>query len=315
MIKNAAIYRFAFLLMLVAVISSCNQGSINKFDETPTRGSIKISVDESFQQLMDAEIYAFQSQYKYAKINVAYKPENDIFSDFFKDSVRLIVTTRKLTKVEEDGLKNNNIIARTTKIAYDGLTFIVNQENPDTFIKFDAIKELFTGKITRWNQINKNSKLKEIKVVFDNNKSANVRYIMERFLLPVTFPPNCYAVNSNPEVISYVEKNKNAIGVISVNWISDKADSLTVKFLKQIKVVAIGSTTGGNEYMQPCQGYIAEKSYPFTRDIYMISRETFSGLGSGLIAYVAGDIGQRIVLRSGLVPATMPIRLLKVSKE
>lgn len=303
-----------FIIVATTVIS-CDQGNKNKLDETPTRGNIKISVDESFQQLVDAEIYAFESQYKYAKVNASYKPENDILSDFFKDSVRLIVTTRKLTKAEEEGLRANSIIARTTKIAYDGLAFIVNPENPDTFIKFETVKGLFTGKINKWSQINEKSKLKDIKVVFDNNKSANVRFIMERFSLPPNFPPNCYAVNSNPEIISYVEKNKDAIGIISVNWISDKADSTTIRFLKRVKVVAIGSSTGENEYMQPCQGFIAEKSYPFTREVYAISRETFSGLGSGFIAYVAGDIGQRIVLRSGLVPATMPIRLLKVSSE
>lgn len=314
MTKLIKIKRFFLILFITVTVMSCSQDG-SKPDETPTRGNIKISVDESFQQLMDAEIYAFQSQYKDAIINVKYKPENDILSDFFKDSVRLIVSTRKLTQAEEDGLRSNSIIVRTTKIAYDGLAFIVNKENPDTLFKFETIKDIFSGKISKWSQINENSKLQNLKMVFDNNKSGNVRYIMERFELPTTFPPYCYAVNSNPEVISFVEKNKNAIGVISVNWISDKADTLTVKFLKQVNVAAIGSTTGDNTYMQPCQGFIAEKSYPFTREVYMISRETFSGLGSGFIAYVAGNIGQRIVLRSGLIPATMPIRLIHVSNK
>jgi len=47
----------------------------------------------------------------------------------------------------------------------------------------------------------------------------------------------------------------------------------------------------------------------------MVSRESFSGLGSGFISFVAGEKGQRIILKSGLVPATMPIRLVKVKKE
>lgn len=296
-------------------LAGCNQGGVKQIDETPTRGEIKISVDESFQPLMDAELFAFQSVYKYAKIKTQYKPENDLMSDYFKDSVRLIVTTRKLTPKEEEGLKNNSIIARTTKIAYDALAFIVNNENPDTLLKFEMVKDIFSGKISKWSQINEKSKLKDLKVVFDNIKSANVRYILDRFSLPPKFPEYCYAVNSNTEVINFVEKNKNAIGIISVNWISDKQDSATIKFLERVKVVAIGSSTGENSYMKPYQGFIAEKSYPFIRDVYMISRETFSGLGSGYISYVAGEIGQRIVLRSGLVPATMPIRLVQVKKQ
>jgi phosphate transport system substrate-binding protein len=98
-----------------------------------------------------------------------------------------------------------------------------------------------------------------------------------------------------------------------VNWISDSQDSVSEKFLKSVRVVEVGSST--SEYCKPFQGYIAEGSYPFCRDLYMISRETFSGLGTGFVSFVAGDQGQRIILKSGLVPATMPIRLIEVKKD
>jgi phosphate transport system substrate-binding protein len=51
------------------------------------------------------------------------------------------------------------------------------------------------------------------------------------------------------------------------------------------------------------------------REVYTINRETFTGLGSGFIAFVAGEKGQRIILRAGMVPATMPVRLIQVKKE
>ncbi|MBI5217444.1 MAG: substrate-binding domain-containing protein [Bacteroidia bacterium] len=307
-----------FIALSILLLWGCNQGGSDGkkiIDETPTRGNIQIAADESFQKLIEQEIEVFQHNYKYAKINAAYETENDLFSDFFKDSVRLIITTRKLTTAEENGLKSNSIFPKTTKIAYDALAFIVNKDNPDTLIKFETIKDIFSGNVSDWAQINKKSKLKDIKVVFDNNKSGNVRYIIDRFMLSPKFPEYCYAVNSNPEVISFVEKNKGDIGIVSVNWINNKEDTVTQKFLQNINIVAVGSTTEGNVYLKPYLGYIAEKSYPFVRDVYIISRELFTGLGSGFVAWVASDVGQRIVLRSGMVPATMPIRLVKVSKE
>jgi len=39
------------------------------------------------------------------------------------------------------------------------------------------------------------------------------------------------------------------------------------------------------------------------------------GLGIGFSAFLTGDRGQRIVLRSGLVPATMPGRELIIRDE
>ncbi len=60
---------------------------------------------------------------------------------------------------------------------------------------------------------------------------------------------------------------------------------------------------------------MAQGKYPLIRDVVMIGREARSGLASGFMAFVASDKGQRIVLKSGLVPATMPIRIIEVNHE
>jgi phosphate transport system substrate-binding protein len=281
--------------------------------ETPTRGNIKISVDESFKLLYDTQVYTFESQYVDAKIAVSYKPEVDVLADLMNDSVRTVVLTRDLTKKEKDYLLTQKFVSHTTKVAHDALALIVNKANPDTLILDIQFADIFRGKITTWNQINPKSPEKPVTIVFDNNKSGNVRYFREKFEMKGNFPSNCFAVNTNEEVINYVKNNPSALGIISVNWISDTQDSVSEKFLESVKVMEVG--TDPLNYCKPYQGYIAEGSYPFCRDVYMISRETFSGLGTGFASFVAGDQGQRIILKSGLVPATMPIRLIQIKKD
>ncbi len=86
-----------------------------------------------------------------------------------------------------------------------------------------------------------------------------------------------------------------------------------MSFIKKVNVVAVSQQfVNDGSYYRPQQGFIYDKSYPFVREIYLISRETFSGLGSGFINWACGEQGQRIVLKSGLVPATMPIRLVQI---
>jgi phosphate transport system substrate-binding protein len=296
---------------------SCHGGAGAYNEESPTRGNIKIGVDESFQLLFDTEIYTFQSLYPNAHITPIYKPELDILDLFMKDSVRLIVTSRKLTKDEEQYLTSKLIVPRTTTIASDALAFIINKDRVDTLLKYLTVKDIFMGTVKNWKQINTKSVPGDIQVVFDNQKSGNVRYFLDKFKLPNQLPKNCLAADNNNEVINYVEKHKNAIGIISVNWISDKNDSISHVFLNKIQVAAISSEfdTEGVEYFIPHQAYIAEKTYPFIREVYMISRETFSGLGSGFNSFVASNIGQRIILKSRLVPATMPVRLMQSKKN
>jgi len=297
----------------VVLLSSCANKGKKVLDETPTRGNIRISVDESFQPLLDTEVFTFTHLYTSASVTPQYKPEFDVINDFMDDCVKVIVTSKKLSDYQIQYLRESQTIARTTTFAYDALALVTNKANNDTLINYNTIRDIFTGRIKNWKDIDSKSKLGEIQVIFDNTSSGNIRYFKELFEVRDTLAGNFYAVNSNPEVIDFVSRNNNALGIISVNWISDKDDSLSMSFVKKIKVLAVSqSYLNDGSYYRPYQGSIYDKSYPFVREIYLISRETFAGLGSGFINWACAEQGQRIVLKSGLVPATMPIRLVQI---
>jgi phosphate transport system substrate-binding protein len=308
---------FLFILLLAVFATGCNRGTSHVTNETTTRGDIKIGVDDAYQLLADSEIATFQSLYKYSKINPIHATEDSVLKLFLADSIRLMITSRKLTPNEEAYLKEKLIIPRTTQIAWDALAFIANKSNPDSGFSYNELKDIFLGKITTWKQVDSRSRLGNLKIVFDNQGSSNVRFVMKKFGLTGTLPENCYSANTNNQVIDYVESHPEAIGIISVNWISDSDDSITHAFLKRVKVMGVSPEfePSGDDYVKPHPAFIADKSYPFIREVYTISRETFSGLGRGFIQFVANDQGQRIVLKMGMVPATMPVRLIHISKE
>lgn len=294
---------------------SCKSGNPKVFQDTPTSGKVKISVDESFQPLIDAEVYAFESLYTRANIKTEYKPEFDVLTDFMNDSVKVMVTSRKLSESQIQYLRDTLIVARTVTFAYDALALITNKHNFDTLMKFNTFKDIFTGKIRKWKDIDPKSKLGEIKVIFDNNKSGNIRYFREFFNYNDTLGSNFYAMKSNAEVVDFVSKNPDALGIISTNWISDKDDSSNMHLVSLVNRLAVSQEfINDGSYYRPDQGWIYDRSYPFVREVYLISRETYTGLGSGFVQWATSEQGQRIVLKSGLVPATMPIRLVQIKK-
>jgi phosphate transport system substrate-binding protein len=306
-----------FVVFSLVLATSCKSYSDKQLNqETPTRGDISIAVDESYQLLADSEIAVFESVYKYAHISPISASEDSILKLFMADSVRLMITSRKLTDNEQAYLKDKLIVPRTTQIAWDAIAFVVNRSNPDSLIRYNALKDIFAGKIKNWKQLNPTSRQGEIKVVFDNQGSSNVRLVMKKFAISA-LPDICYSADSNPAVIEYVKSHPEALGIISVNWVSDRDDSITHAFLRKVKVVGVSSEfySEGDDFYQPHPAYIADKSYPFIREVYAISRESITGLGRGFIQFVAGDQGQRIVLKMGMLPATMPIRLIHISKE
>ncbi len=315
---NANILRSGIIslyFVLFVSLHSCSNAGPRVSDETPTRGDIKISVDESFQPIIDSEVYTFTSLYENARVKPMYKPEFDVVSDFMNDSVKVMVTSRKLSDNQIQYLRDTLVVARTITFAYDALALITNRENKDTLLKYDLVRDIFKGRIKSWNEINPKSKLGDINIIFDNNKSGNIRYFREKFEIDSDLGDNFFAVNNNPEVIDFVSKNPNALGIISVNWVSDKDDSLSQSFISKVNILAISQQfVNDGTFYRPYQGSIYDKSYPFVREVYLISRETFKGLGSGFIQWATAEQGQRIVLKSGLVPATMPIRLVQIKQ-
>jgi phosphate transport system substrate-binding protein len=303
------------LLIILTIGIQCTGRKGAVIDETPTRGNIRIVADASFQPIVDAEIATFTGLYRYAHVNPTYVPETDLISAFLNDSVKVVVTAWEPTEKQKELLLNTQVVVRTTNVAFDAIAFVLNKENNDTLFTYQNINDMFTGKLTEWSRINPASKFGKLSVVFDNEKSANIRYFKEEFKLDTQLPPNFYAVKSNEEVIDYVSKNKEAIGIVSVNWIADKEDSVSRSFTDKIKIAAVAQKyLNAGYYYLPVQGSIYDKSYPFTRKVNLVSRESFEGLGSGFVSWFSSEQGQRIVLKSGLVPATMPIRLLQIKK-
>jgi phosphate transport system substrate-binding protein len=121
-------------------------------------------------------------------------------------------------------------------------------------------------------------------------------------------------LETNEKVIEYVSKNKNALGVIAANWISDTDDRGVQAFRKEIKIADIAKKSGAAGY-GPYQAYLATNDYPFKRTVYIINAQARKGLGLGFASFLAGDTGQRIVLKDGLLPASAVTRLIKATRN
>ncbi|MES2629900.1 MAG: substrate-binding domain-containing protein [Bacteroidota bacterium] len=306
------------IIALVLSAAACTPTPQSGKTDTPTSGELVIGVDESYIPMMDTQIYTFESIYKKAFIHPLYKPEAEIIQDLINDSIRSAVIGRDLTEKEKEYFKSKTHPAFVTKIAVDAVALIVNRENTDSLLTLGQVRNIFSGTDSTWKQVNGKNSAGTINVVFDNNGSANYRYMKEEVLKGAPLSKNAYAKHSNAEVIDYVNTNKNAIGVISVAWLADRKDSLTQSFMEKVRVVAISefeSPDDISDYKKPYQAYIFTKAYPLRRDVYVIKLGTRSGLGAGFAAHLAGEKGQLIIHKLGMVAAQSPVRMVEIKTE
>lgn len=309
--------RTPFLLLIFLFLYSCSEPNSNsKNNDTPTTGEITVACDESLLPIMQAEQMVFKELYPNAKINMVYLSEYDAIQLMLKDSARLAIITRELNASEISVLNEQKISnAKYHKIGYDAVAFVLNPANVDTSFSLKQIKGLLSGEITQWDQISATSKLGNIQVVFDSPKSGAIRLLQDSVLKGSPLGKNCFALKNNPEVIDYVQKNKNAIGIIGVSWISDTDDVQAKGFLSNLKVADIEPimmrAAGINN--KPMQGNIALKQYPYWRQIKVASREMRSGLGTGFASFMESEPGQKILLKGGLVPFRSSIRTINLN--
>ncbi|MFZ1497212.1 MAG: substrate-binding domain-containing protein, partial [Saprospiraceae bacterium] len=140
--------------------------------DTVTTGTIAIDVDENYQPLLVAEIDVFDSLYPKAKILANYTSESVAVANLINDSVSAVVIGRKLKEKELDYFKKRGFTPKETLIAKDGLALIVHNNNRDTALTVEQVKQILSGKITKWKDINPKSVLGDIQVVFDNPNSC-----------------------------------------------------------------------------------------------------------------------------------------------
>lgn len=308
------INRFLVLAGLLFCLSGC---SGDKPLDNPSQGSIVIAADESFQPLVTQLTSAYSGIYPNTHFTIVYKPEQEAVNMMLHDSARLVFTTRTLKPNERAILNQRKIKGATEKIATDGVALIINKANTDSLITMDELGRVFSGQVKQWSQLKGGNQSAPITLVFDNNNSSNLEFVLNKFNVKDVRNLRIFTTHSNREVVDFVRKNPSALGFIGVNWISDSDEPLSVELARDLRVMGVSpklTPTQRDDYFQPFQEDLGMQRYPLRRPVYILSRETHPGLGGGLINYIARDAGSLIIRKLGLWPRIPYDRVINLTK-
>ena len=318
----------AALLAGAVAMVACNGPGSPGAQDTPTSGTVAVSVDETFAPILQAQIDTFSKLYPNAHVKASFQAEEKVMLDLINDKVKLAVVSRELNAQEMADFAKQTIVPRTVRVGIDGLAIVLNRTNPDSLLTVAQLADIFTGKTSTWSQVSGKKALAAINVVFDANRSSTARFVRDSVTRGAALTTRVFAASSNPALLDYVATPPHAIGVVGVNWISDRDDPVAMRFMSKVRVASITARPRPtpNDYIQPYQVYLAEKTpeqlaehtdlqnYPLRRNLYVISREARAGLGTGFASFVASKTGQLIFQKSGLLPAQMQARIITTPK-
>jgi phosphate transport system substrate-binding protein len=308
--------RFSVFIAIVAAVVSvgCGGPKVTRTD-TETSGFARMAVDRTLMPVVEQELAVFTGLNAEAVIETSYVSEGEAFELLLKDSVRLIIAARDLSAQQSDSLTNMRLRPRSQRLACDGIALVVNPANPDSLMTLSTLRDILSGKVTRWSAMPSGERHldDEIRVVFDHPSSSTLRFVRDSIMGGETFSTGLRALEDNLAVIDHVSKDPGALGVVGVCWIKDFDDPSQLNFNPAVSVVALGLNE--SDAVKPYPAYLNNGTYPLRRDVYIITSDSFGTLPAGFVKFAAGDAGQRIILKAGLVPGTRPSREVMLNEE
>ena len=292
-----------YLFIVLGLLSCKRKDKPAEVKETRTSGTLRILVDESISPIIKEQINIFNLDYPDAKFKLTVKPEEKIIPAFLNDSVRVIVMPRLLTKAEEKYYTQRGIRINSTRFAVDGIALITNKDNIDSTITVKEVVDILQGKGS------------EKKLVFDNAYSSTFQYLKQLANISQFPAQGVYSKDSSAEVIKLIAEDKTFIGILGVDWVSDKNTQLS-EYLSKVKMLGVKNLKGkpgDDKFYQPTQDNLINGVYPFLRNVNIIDCEGRDGLGTGFATWLRSQRGQLIVLKSGLGPHKLMPRQINLT--
>ncbi len=284
----------------LSLLISCkkeNKEAVTEVKEAYDRGTVEMYVESSVYPIVEDINEVFKTYYTNADIKLKMLSQNEILNSVYKDSGRLAILPKSFTAKELEVFKGR-VAPKVTPIAKDAVLFITQKNATDTLIKYQDVIDVFKG-----------TKKSEKVFVFHDANSTIVSSIMKDAGVS-SISKNVYYAKTVEEIVSYIDKNKNAVGVVGINWML-QPDAKIKEGIKQLRSMLVYNDSLKN-YYAPSQSTIADNTYPLIRTINIIDVQGKAGLGTGFASFAASDKGQRIILKAGLMPITLPKREINI---
>ena len=294
------------LLTLLFALSGCP----GRQDVSTTKGSIVIECDEAILPVMQRQADDFQRSYPEARIILRPVGGRVATVDFINDSVKVIALSRSLNLEEREALTSSGAEYRDYHVALDAVAVILYRQPPMGQFRIGQLDSIFSGVTTRWPV--RNGRSNPIMIALNGINSSTNEIFRSTILQGKPFAEWASYSESSSEVIEFVSKNQDAIGIVGLSWLKGTGE--------RVSVAAVGdplwqpdSTQPVGHFYSPAQANVYRHYYRVTTPVFMYNREILRTVGLGFIAYVTSLPGQKVFQENGLVPATMPVRLIETT--
>lgn len=180
------------------------------------------------------------------------------------------------------------------KVALDGLSIYVAEENPVKALTVDQLGRIFSGKIKNWKEVGGNDA--PITVYSRENSSGTYEFFKEYVLKGKDFVASAQTMPGTAAVLQAVAKDRNGIGYGGAAY-GAGAKHLAIKKDENSPAV------------EPTEDNVIKGTYPIWRYLYVyVNPALDKGDVAAYLNWIRSDAGQQVVKDVGYFPLPENLR-------
>lgn len=212
-------------------------------------------------------------------------------------TVDIANASRAMNQDEINQAQANGIEPVEHVVAIDALAVIVNLENPVSKLTIGQLADMYTGRITNWQEVG-GSDAPIVLLSRETNSGTHV-YFLEEVVRQGSsensdiFAPQTLLMPSSVGITSEIRRNPNAIGYDGLGYVDTEHE----------KVIAIASDSD-SAFVLPTVATASAGDYPLSRNLFMYTAGEPAGVVAEYLGWILSADGQAIVAQLGFVPLT-----------
>jgi phosphate transport system substrate-binding protein len=299
-------------LLLVVILVGCGKQPGSDIRS----GDLHVLVTNAYLPLIQQEADEYHRIYTGAVVKVAGMSTRDAIVQMINDSAVCIVVDRPLNAEEHAAVQEAEMRVVETEIASDGLAILIHSSNRARLLSLDTFEGIVTGKVTDWRAIPDSKLNGPLEVCLTGRNSGLYELLTRRFFKPSKEIVPSFVAPTQSDVIAYVALHPAAIGVVSFAAWEDTTQAKSRWFKNDVRLLALQPGEGkAGEAVKLTQNNIYDRTYPLIYSIYVYTSEKSPGVAQGFSTFVASMPGQKIFWDAGLVPKTVPYRVIQLTQE
>lgn len=285
-------YRFIFIISLLCFfVSGCTNQTAA---EAEAAVYIENKGSDTMVNLALSWAEAYQKLHPDVRISVSGGGSGTGIAALINGTVSIANASRAIKSDEIETAQKGNVNPKEFVVAKDAIAVIVNPNNPVSELTLQQISDIYSGKITNWNEVGGEDR-PIVRLSRETNSGTHV-YFLETVLRlgakenKTLFSTDTLLLPSSEGITAEVSDNPNAIGYDGLGYI-----------IPAVKMVAV-SRADGEPYVLPSAETVNNDSYPIARDLYMYTNGEPVGIVKDYLTWIISPEAQQIVTDLGFVP-------------